>query len=400
MLDAARWSVLVAAAALPFSTALLNLAMLVAVLAWLLAGRWRATAHAIAAEPPAWLGWLLFAALAAGIAWSLVPAAQAAATLEKYRELLLFGIVMFLFTDARWRARLLWTAFASALVLLLLSYATLAGWISLADPAQAAAQGAVVAKSSITHSFIMSLLAYGASVSALQVRGWRRWALAAVAALAALNVLAAVPGRTGYVVLASLALYFALSRWRLKGLAAALAGVVLVVGAAYQWLPSFTSRIDQTTEERLEYEVKPRVTSITFRLHYLRRSVEWLAKHPLAGAGTGGWVEAFYEATEGDPPFLHDRRHRHPHNEYLHLAVQLGLGGLLLFAALMASSYLRARQLAGPEAMLARGLVVAFAVGCLFNDFLLDSTEGHIWAIVAGGLFGASARLARGPAGA
>lgn len=396
MLDAARWSVLVAAAALPFSTAVLNLAMVVAVSAWLVAGRWRATARAIAAEPPAWLGWLLFAALAAGIAWSRVPAAEAAATLEKYRELLLFGIVMFLFTDARWRARLLWTAFASALALLALSYATLAGWIALADADQAATQGAVVAKSSITHSFIMSLLAFGAAVGALQVSGGRRWALAAVAALAALNVVAAVPGRTGYVVLATLTLYLAVTRWGLKGLAAALAGVVIAASAAYQWVPSFTSRVDQTTEERLEYEVKPRVTSMTFRLHYLRRSVEWLAAHPLIGAGTGGWVEAFYEATEGDPAFLHDRRHRHPHNEYLHLGVQLGVGGLLLFAALLTTSYLRARQLEGPEALLARGVVVAFASGCLFNDFLLDSTEGHIWAVVAGALFGASRRLGLG----
>ena len=67
-----------------------------------------------------------------------------------------------------------------------------------------------------------------------------------------------------------------------------------------------------------------------------------------------------------------------------------------LFAALMGASYLRARALPAEEALLARGIVVAFAVGCLFNDFLLDSTEGHIWAVAAGALFGASRRLGLG----
>ena len=393
MLDAARWAVLAAAASLPFSTAATNLAMVAALLTWLLAGQWRATARAIAQEPAAWIGWALFAALALGIAWSRVPAAQAAATLHKYRELLFFGIVMFLFADARWRARLLWAAFASALALLAASYATLAGLIAPMDAERAAVQGAVVAKSSITHSFMMSLLAYGAAVAALRTHGWRRWAMASVAVLAGINVLAAVPGRTGYLVLAALALFFAASRWRLKGVAVALAGVLIVVAAAYQWLPAFTSRIDQTVVESQEYGVAPKGTSMTFRLHYLKRSLQWIAQHPLLGAGTGGWGEAFYEATAGDPPFLHDRRHQHPHNEYLHLAVQLGVGGLLLFIALLAACYLRAGVLPGNEALLARGIVIAFALGCLVNDFLLDSTEGHIWAIVAGGLFGASPRL-------
>jgi hypothetical protein len=41
--------------------------------------------------------------------------------------------------------------------------------------------------------------------------------------------------------------------------------------------------------------------------------------------------------------------------------------------------------------LLARGFVLAFAVGCLFNDFLRDSTEGHLWAVLGGALFGASA---------
>jgi O-antigen ligase len=392
MLDAARWAVLAAAAFLPFSTAGTNLAIVLALLAWALSMQWRATARAIAHEPAAWTGWLLFAALAAAMAWSLAPEAQAAATLWKYRELLFFGVVMFLFADLRWRQRLLWVFFGAALVLLAVSYAAWSGLVQAADAEQAASQGAVMNKSSITHSFMMSLLAFVAAMGALRMRNWPRAVFAVIALLAAINVLAAVPGRTGYVVLAALAVFLAVRRWRWKGVAGAMVGLLVIAAAAYQWVPSFAARLDQTVAETREYQAAPRESSMGFRLHYLKRSLQAVAERPLVGAGTGGWGEAFYEATVNDPPFLHDRRHTHPHNEYLHLAVQLGLGGLLLFAGMLGVALWRTRVLPEPERLLAQGVVVAFAVGCLFNDFILDSTEGHIWAVLGGALFGANVR--------
>jgi hypothetical protein len=44
--------------------------------------------------------------------------------------------------------------------------------------------------------------------------------------------------------------------------------------------------------------------------------------------------------------------------------------------------------------VLTQGFVLAFAVGSIFNDLLLDSTEGHMWAVLGGALFGASQRRA------
>jgi O-antigen ligase len=134
-------------------------------------------------------------------------------------------------------------------------------------------------------------------------------------------------------------------------------------------------------------------TSIGYRLHFWKRSAQWLAGHPLAGAGTGGWGEAFYEATANDPALLHDRTHSHPHNEYVHLAVQLGPLGLALYLALLWASYRRAAALPEPYALLAQGFVIAFALASLFNDVLRDTTEGHMWALLGGALFGASRAL-------
>lgn len=395
MLDAARACLLVAAAALPLSTAATNAFAMLAFLFWALAGQWRATTQAIRAEPAAWLGCALFAALALGVGWSLAPPREAAFALLKYRELLLFGVFAFLCSDERWRMRVLWFFFASAFVLLCLSIAVQLGLFTYVDERGfSSVDNAVLLKNHITHGFLMSLLAYGSAIVALRSAGWRRWALAAIAVLAAANVWFAVQGRTGYVVMAVLILWFGYARWSFKGLAAAALALAVLLGAAYQWAPVFQKRISEATEEARDYRLRarPGETSIGSRLHFWKRSAQWMARHPILGAGTGGWAEAFYAATEGDDDFMHNRERNHPHNEYVHLAVQLGPLGLVLFVALLVAAFRRAARLPGAYAALAQGLVLAFAVGCLFSDFLYDSTEGHLWAVLGGALFGAMPR--------
>jgi O-antigen ligase len=396
MLDAARGSMVACAASLPLSTAATNIFAVLAVACWALSGQWRPAGRAVAAEPAAWLGCALFGALALGVSWSIAPLPQAADALVKYRELVLFGLAAYLFAEDRWRARLLGAFFAGALVLLAFSFAVTFGLFRFEDERGfSEPQNAVLLKNAITHGFIMSLLAYGCATLALRTVGWRRLALAAIAVLAAVNVWFAIQGRTGYVVLAVLVLWLAYARWRLRGVAAAMLCLLIALAAAWQWSPSFQSRTAQAVEEARDYRAQPHPgeTSIGSRLHFWRRSAEWLARHPLVGAGTGGWTEAFYEATEGDDPFMHNRDRNHPHSEYVHLAVQLGPIGLGLFLTLLIVAFRRAARLPGEHAALAQGLVLAFAVGTLFNDFFYDTTEGHLWAVVGGALFGASRAL-------
>ena len=167
--------------------------------------------------------------------------------------------------------------------------------------------------------------------------------------------------------------------------------------AAWQWAPAFQARVSLAVAEADEYRVQsePSETSVGIRLHFWKRSAQWLARNPLLGAGTGGWSEAFYESTVNDPAFLHDRGHTHPPNVYVYLAVQLGPLGLALYLALLWAAYRRAGMLPDEHAVLAQGFVLAFAVASLFNDVLRDSTEGHLWALVGGALFGASRALRR-----
>jgi O-antigen ligase len=397
-LGAARACLVVAAGSLALSTAATNAFAVLAFLFWAVSGRWQPAARAIAAEPPAWLGLLLLALLGIGVAWSLAPRAAALDMVVKYRELALFGIVMFLCMEPRWRDRVLGAALAGALVLLALSSAIQLGLLEYADERGfSAPDNAVLLKNPITHGVMMSLVAFAGAELALRRSGAWRWALALVAALAAFNVWFGVQGRTGYVVMAVLMLWFAWRRWAWKGLAGGVLALALVVASAWLWAPAFQERVSLAVSEAQQYPTAPQTheTSIGYRLHFWKRSAQWLAGHPLAGAGTGGWGEAFYEATASDPALLHDRTHTHPHNEYVHLAVQLGPLGLALYLALLWASYRRAATLPEPYALLAQGFVIAFALASLFNDVLRDTTEGHMWALLGGALFGASRALRR-----
>jgi O-antigen ligase len=86
----------------------------------------------------------------------------------------------------------------------------------------------------------------------------------------------------------------------------------------------------------------------------------------------------------------------HPHNEYLLMAAQLGIPGLVALLALFWVPWRLAPRLPLPhERMLARGIVLTIAVGSVFNCLLLDHTEGLFFAWGLGVLFGGLGAAAR-----
>ena len=79
---------------------------------------------------------------------------------------------------------------------------------------------------------------------------------------------------------------------------------------------------------------------------------------------------------------------RNPHNEYLLIAVQVGLVGLGLLLYLFYRQWRLAKMLPSSlERSLAHGLLLAIMSGCLFNSLLLDHTEGMLYGWMSGLLY-------------
>jgi O-antigen ligase len=388
MLTVARCSAVLAAVALPYSSTATNVFFGLAFLAWLLSGRLFELIRMAARHPVAQGAvFLLFFAMA-GVLWSDASAAQSADAIAKYRKLLLLVVLLPILDTPFWRRAVIGAFIASLTLLLLISYGIFAGLPFLPEPDPA--QGAVFRRNHITHGFLMAWLAIaGAIIAATTSRSWLRAAAVLVIVLALVNGLAMTYARTGYLIFAALLLWLLAKRFGAKGMIAALAIIVATATVSYVAVPSVQNRVDQTFSETQHFAQGDLLSSTGIRLHYYRRGVQIFRDHPWIGAGTGSWPIEYERRSANDPlPLRHISGMGNPHSEYLLTAVQWGALGLLLHLAALIGLLRAAARLPTRRAWLARGTVVAFAVGSLFNSFFWDATEGHALVLTLAALYG------------
>jgi len=245
----------------------------------------------------------------------------------------------------------------------------------------------VVFKFRITHNLLMAFATFLFALMALEARINRDRAVwGTLALLAAANVTLMVEGATGYVVLGLLALLLILSRLPAQVAMAGMAGL-LAVSAVLTTVPGpLSARVATLAGELRNWspDTAARHSSAGLRLEFYRNTADIIADHPIAGVGTGGFPSAYAEKVQGTDMLAT----RNPHNEYLHIAAQIGLIGLAAMLALFAVQWRMAPRLPTRlETDLARGLVVTIAAGCLFNSFLLDHAEGLFFAWMTGLLY-------------
>ena len=209
-----------------------------------------------------------------------------------------------------------------------------------------------------------------------------------LAVLAVYNVLFMVKGRTGYLVLGVLFVYFFVDWLRWRGVVIAIAGASLLVVSAFQLSGVFQSRLAETTadfykwrSEEISWEGE---RGLGLRLAWYQNSLAIIRDAPVFGVGTGGFERALAEKVKhsGVPVT------GNPHSEYLLITVQLGLVGLAALLYLFYTQLRLAAYLPGLlERNLARGLLLTIMTTCLVNSSLLDHGEGLFYAWMSGLLF-------------
>ncbi len=372
---------------IPISVALDNALLALIAVLWLAGGNLKGRFAAIAANPVALAALALFGMLAAGLLYGERYPGDGLRYLAKYDKLLFIPIFITLFRDARARELALrW--FCAAMVLSfvvaeLVALGLLEGNALLNRPL-----GYIGAfKASITHGLLSAFAAFLFALSALREERWPRRILFAVLALIAVkNVILISISRTAYLVLALLILYLAVARFGRRGLAAACLLLIALFAAAYGGSAVFRERVDTVVSASgtLQYRWPSR-ESVTDRLKWYQRSLEIVRENPILGAGTGSYPRAF-AGTAGETASAPTPN---PHNEYLLIAAQTGLVGLVLLLCLFISQFALAGRLASPlETQIARALVIAMATGCLFNSLLLDHADGLFYAWLTGVLYG------------
>ncbi|MBL8053527.1 MAG: O-antigen ligase family protein [Nitrospira sp.] len=351
------------------------------VVCWLASGEWKERARRITANPVAVSVLLLFGWLLAGSLWGGGALDDRVLAIKKYADLLLIPLLISMAMDAQERSRAILALGASLAVTLVLSLVLGSGVLSNGWVNGCNASNPCVFKKHITHNVLMTFgaLLFGILAWRSQSRGVRwGWGLASV--LAAGNVLM-VHGRTGYVLMAGLTVLALHTVFGWRGMAGAVTILVLLFSGAYQLSTSFHNRVTLTASNVTQGISLGGDVATQERVEFYRHTVKIIQDHPMFGAGTGGFMQAYgvYAKPAGvDVP-------THPHNQYLMILAQVGIVGLCLLLWLFVQQW---RSIC-PSAdvgrrLLTKGLVLIMVVGCLFNDLLIDHTEKLLYCWFSG----------------
>jgi O-antigen ligase len=309
---------------------------------------------------------------------------------KKYAELLFIPLLISMVIDLRQREWALLALAAGLIVTLFLSFALMMGFVPTGGLIKGDASNPFVFKKHITHNVLMAFGVLLFAVQAWKSQGNRqRWGWTVFAFLAAGNVLLMVQGRTGYVVLAGLALLalYVYLGWR--GVAAATVLLTVAFAGAYAVSTAFHQRVDLVASGVTQWD--PRTAAhdpIGERLEFYEHTIEIIRDHPLIGVGTGGFPQAYAERV-GQAGLTATRN---PHNQYLLIMAQVGVVGLCLLLWLFVQQWLSSLGFAdGGDRLLAQGLVITMVVGCLFNSLLIDHTEKLLYCWMSGLYFSGAA---------
>jgi O-antigen ligase len=390
------------AVSIPISVALDNALLAVLLLLGIVGFGWKACVIALN-NPVARSAWFLFGMLLLATLYGATPWHEALGVLAKYDDLALVPLFMIAVSGQGIGQRVLHAFMLTMAVVLVLSYMLGLGIIN-AKPwmlHEATAENAAVFHSYITQSMLTS---YAVFLALLHVRemgaGWKRLIFGAFALFGMVNVLFLLPGRTGYLVLLALLVWFSWStlkgylcaRGKTVGWQAVIIAVLVLVTTlwgTYHASSRLHERVNMAVSEYRSWQPNvanetSNATSIGERLEFYYNTIQIIRGHLWVGVGTGGFPGAYAKQVAGSGIMPTNN----PHNEYLLLAVQAGLIALLLMIYWMFIQWRNASYLKSAlHHDAARGLVITIAISCLVNSSLLDHTEGLFFAFMSGLLF-------------
>lgn len=326
-------------------------------------------------------------AFALSLLWTVAPQEEALGSLAKYGKLVIIVALMALIRERREAVYAL-GAFALSQLLVVVS-----SWLLFADlPVPWA-----TSRNTLSHYTVFSgYLDQGIMSAVFAAMCWHLRSLVpgrygpqitvAVAVAALANVFFVLAGRSGQVVgvaMLSLAIMWQLpKKYRI---AVAVLPFLLVL-LLFVSSPTMRERLTLLKTEVQTYSPQQETnTSSGVRLTFWRTAAQLIAQRPLAGAGVGSWSTEYNRMERQKNPEHKDiNTNGNPHQEYLYWGVQLGIPGLLLFAAFMLSVLRDSMKMEAPYARATQSALLALAVACLFNSTLYDGLIGDFFCILIG----------------
>lgn len=374
--SASKWCTVAIAAVFPLSTSLMNIFFVAAVVLNLLAGDTLKKINSILRNPIALMFLIFFAFYTIGVIYTSAPLLYAIRYLIKYSYFLL-GVFLFpIFQEERWRHYAIKVFLGAMAAAVVLSYLKAFGVINFGveyGPVE-------VFKGHIAFSFLLAFASYlllmeifSPLPNSKKHKYWRA-VLILYWVLVVYDNLFMCISRTGYIVLMALIILFLLQKLHWRGLLLAVLAVLLLMGSAFIFSPVFKTRMEAAINDLEIYSVQP-LTSVGLRHSFVDNTMRLIKAHPLLGTGTGS-LKYEYAKLEPPPAAVTDN----PHDEYLNVAVQLGVVGLVYLLFMFAMQLWFSRLLPSPWRNIAQATVVIIIIGSFANSWITNTTQGHFYA--------------------
>ena len=367
--------VVITAFSLPISTTVTDLLFPITVIVSLFSESLRTKFLKLAGNPVAVTLILFFLIHVFAVTYTAASAHDVMRQLLKSSCLLLATLLIPALNDERWRGYAI-NAFLIAMVFVLfLSYVK---YFFVPTLFHTRFDTSSVFKDHIIQNYLMAFAAFFFAYRWLHKYS-HRWVYAILFLFATYNILFMSGGRSGYFVFAALLFYTCALHIGWKGIFYALASLVILGGLAFMISPSFKGRMTLIGKNSEKYFQGHKNTSIGIRIQSIRNAVILLKQRPLFGHGTG----SFYTAYATLPAkYTHATGiMRESYNNYLNVAVELGVVGLMLLLIMLLTQWLYSYRLPKDLQYITQSLLIGMVIGCFANPWLSDTTELHLYTL-------------------
>src|SRR5450759_4857369 len=378
---------------IPVSTALSSFFLILTVPLWFLDRNYKNKLSIIKDNKYIWAIFILIGLYFAGLFYGEASVKEALNEFVDMASLLLIPIMIPFFRDEKVRNNALNLFLLTMTITLFLSYLI---WFDLLPENQfikGNRNDAVVFMLHITQNLLMAFSAFLFAIRSRQSANWKiKLLFIVLTILAVANVTVMVGGKTGYVVLIILTIYYFLAWLRWKGifwavLAIAMFGIFTYLSPSstmHQGVKEFFMDVsEKNILDRHSQEVKE--TSTGYRMMFYKNTMKIIFEQPMLGVGTGGYPQAYSKVVKDTkmPSTVN------PHNEYIMVTSQLGLLGLCAFLYLFLMQWRLASDLHSKfDKIIARGLVLTILSASMVTSTLMDHTERTFYIWMSALLFG------------
>lgn len=366
---------------IPISTAGTNSVLILWISLWMvlhvLRGDLRVQISQMLSEPVTRAVLLFVGVFVVASFYSTAPWSDIRVSLGKIGKWLYLPFLVCALQPSRHRTWVLNAFLSSMMLTLFLAMLKIYGGISLWS---VRFTDACVFKDHIFTNLMMSFAAFLLAHKALQTSHvWRRVGFLSLCVAAIYYVFFMSEGRSGYVILSVLWVFFCVQTQKRKYRVFGIAALLVLLMLAYFNFSHFQRRILQVvhTVPLINTTHSEGDISIRQRLAYMENTVALIKIHPWVGFGTGSFKTVYEKyALNRTWPMT-----ANPHNEYLNIALQCGVLGLATLLWFFYVLHKSTQALEKPEKYYAAGLIGIMVVGCMGNAWLMDFTSGYFFMV-------------------